>query len=117
MTHNFGKLLESSRDRFEKKGHRAFLKLRLVVLAKLSKGRIDFASNHGTMPRQAAEPSHLKPTVRKSWVIESPTKFANHRRKITNRCKRIGKLGFFINRIKPAKTHPIGVTSLTLPIA
>jgi hypothetical protein len=36
---------------FEKKGHRAFISLRLVALAKLNKSRVELASNPGTMPR------------------------------------------------------------------
>jgi hypothetical protein len=38
--------------------HRAFIKLRLVALAKLSQSEVDFARNHGTMPRQLKPVSH-----------------------------------------------------------
>jgi hypothetical protein len=44
-------------DFFEKKKASCLLLLRLVPLAKLSKSEVDFASNHGTMPRPAVESS------------------------------------------------------------
>ncbi|MFC1975856.1 hypothetical protein ACFLXQ_05620 [Chloroflexota bacterium] len=47
-------------DFFEKKGHRAFLWLQVVALAKLIKSEANFAKSYGTMPRQAVESSCLK---------------------------------------------------------
>jgi hypothetical protein len=50
-------------DPFEKKGHRAFRKYRLVTLVKLTISGIDFANNCGTMPHHWVESSQLKLSV------------------------------------------------------
>jgi len=40
----------------------------LVALAKLSKSKVDFAYNHGTMPRKTGQSSRLKPVVWRSGL-------------------------------------------------
>jgi hypothetical protein len=42
------------KKQIKRKRHRAFIYLGLVLLAKLSKGKVDFAHNHGTVPLSPA---------------------------------------------------------------
>jgi len=47
----------------KRKAHRAFLFMGVVSPAELSKNQVNFASNHGTMPRKAVKLSRLKLSV------------------------------------------------------
>jgi hypothetical protein len=88
-----------------RKGHRAFLLLGLVALAKLNKSEVDFASNHGTMPCKVVELSRLRLVVWQSRVKKCSAKvrgFANHPAKLTNRSSRMPTAAIF-NYTLPAK--------------
>ena len=99
-----------------RKGHRAFLLLGLVALAKLNKSGVDFASNHGTMPCKVVELSRLRLVVWQSRVKKCSAKvrgFANHPAKLTIRSSRMPTAAIF-NHTLPAKAL-VNVSQLAGP--
>jgi len=69
------------------------------VLAKLREIEVDFASNRGTMPRQAGRLSSLRSVGRQSWVKKCSAKaggYANRRAKLTSLFKPSAQARFLL---------------------